>query len=77
MRQNSHFTMNIAFPDLDPILKAGLTIKFFKKIFANKPSYKKVIVSQVHSSRFNFQETVVYKRQECANLGTPIISRVK
>ena len=40
MRQNSHFTMKVAFPDLDPILKAGPTVKFFNKIFANKPSYK-------------------------------------
>ena len=72
MRQNSHFTMKVAFPDLDPILKAGLTVKFFNKILANKPSYKNVKVSQVRSSRFNFQETVAYKRQECANLGTPL-----
>lgn len=72
MRQNSHFTMKVAFPDLDPILKAGPTVKFFNKIFANKPSYKNVKVSQVRSSRFNFQETVAYKRQECANLGTPL-----
>ena len=77
MRQNSHFTMKVAFPDLDPILKAGPTVKFFNKIFANKPSYKNVKVSQVRSSQFNFQETVAYKRQECVNLGTPIISRVK
>ena len=72
MRQNSHLTSCVVFTDLTTLHVGRTTVKFFKKVFfGNKPSYKKVKVSEVRSSVLIFHETTAYKRKACANLRTP------
>ena len=61
-----NLTMSATFLDLGSILLTGITIKHLKNFFLilNCP-IQKIKVSEAHSSRLCFQETVAHKGKWC------------
>ena len=70
--EQSPYIMRSFYRFNNPSCRQELPSNFSKKFFfGNKPSYKKVKVSEVRSSVLIFHETTAYKRKACANLRTP------